>query len=173
MTCYLNKPLLAAVVVLALYAVIVFTAAGPRTLSAGLLLGFYLLLVLNSYFSISFPEAVFRVRCPSDTAINVSLVAIYLGLPWLVRDPLWFFVTMAVFFCLAVIKYANWLTRIEANFFLRRKIMANALAGLECLLVVAALQRFQGTLWPVVLALILYICGTVHTLLIDPLYRER
>ena len=173
MTYHLNKSVLAAVAVLAVYAVVVFATAGPHTLSAGLALGFYVLLVLNTYFSISFTEAVFRVRCLSDTAVNVPLIAAYLGLPWLALHPVWFFLTLAGFFGLAAVKYANWLTRIDASFFLRRKIIANTLGGLECLLVVAALHYYSGNVWPIALALILYAYGNIHTLLLDPLYRVR
>ncbi len=173
MILHLNRPVLAGVLVLAAYATAVFAFVGPRDADASFCLGFYLLLVLNSYFSISFTEAAFRVRCISDALINVPLVAAYLGLPWLLGSPLWFFMAMAFFFGLAAIKYTNWISRIQADFFRRRKITANTLASLECLLVLAALHFLDEPAWAVGIAFGLYAYGNVHTLIVDPLYREN
>jgi hypothetical protein len=169
----LNRSVLAGTVVLAVYAGLIFAERGGRTPTAGLALGFYLLLVLNTYFSLAFTEAVYRVRCLSDIVINIPLVALYHGLPWLVVDASRFFLGMGVFFALAVVKYANWLGRIEGRFFLRRKIMANSLAGALCLLIVAGLELLEQPLLPVAVGFGIYAYGNVHTLMVDPLYREN
>ena len=52
---------------------------------------FFLLLMLNTYVSLTFTDSVYHVRCLSDGVINLPLVAAYFALPWLVHRPFWFF----------------------------------------------------------------------------------
>ncbi|MCH7812841.1 MAG: hypothetical protein IID40_02350 [Planctomycetes bacterium] len=173
MTPRLDKAVLAGVLGLTLYTGLIVWWRGAWTTIALLNTAFYLLLLANSYFSITFTEAVYKVRCASDGLLSSVLVIGYLLLPWTVDRARWFYLLMALFFCLAVLKYANWLSRLEANFFLRRKIMANTCGAAECLLTTAALAWFEAELTVVSVAVALYAYGNLHTLLIDPLYRER
>lgn len=173
MTRRLNRPVLIGTVVLAVYAGAVFALGRPHSLVAGLNTVFYLLLVLNTYFSLSFTEASLPVRCPSDAAISTVLLVLYLALPWAVHHPLAFYLLVAVFFSLAVVKYANWLTRVEAGFFLRRKIIADSCGAAEGILAVGALALLDQPLWITVVAVAAYAYGNLHTLLVDPLYRLR
>ena len=145
-----------------------------RTSRVGLMnAAFYLLLLLNTYFSVTFTEAACRVRCPSDVVVSVVLIVMYLVLPWSVHQPQWFFLLMAAFFCLAVVKYANWLTRVDAAFFLRRKIIANTLGAAESVAALAGLTLLDRPELVTLIALVLYAYGNLHTLLIDPLYRHE
>ncbi len=133
---------------------------------------FYLLLMFNSYFSISFTESLYGVRCLSDEAINVPLGFMYLGLPWLADQPFWFFLLMGAFFILAMCKYVNWLTRISANYFLRRKILANGLGALLGLAAAMAILYWDRPANIAVVATAVFAVANVQTLLIDPLYRH-
>lgn len=173
MTPRANRPVLIATVGLAVYAGVVFALRRPHTLVGGLNTAFYLMLVLNTYFSLSFTEAALRVRCPSDAAISTLLLVLYLALPGTVHDPVWFYLLTALLFSLAVVKYANWLARVEANFFLRRKIIANSCGAAAGILAVGALALFDRPLWVTVVAVAAYAYGNHHTLVLDPLYRLR
>ena len=173
MTRRLNRPVLIGTIGLAVYAAAIFAMRRPHTLVGGLNTAFYLLLVLNTYFSVSFTEAALKVRCPSDAGISTVLVVLYLALPWAAHHPLAFYLLVALFFSLAVVKYANWLPRVEASFFLRRKIIANSCGAAEGIVAVAALALFDRPLWVTAVAVAAYAYGNFHTLVLDPLYRLR
>lgn len=158
---------------IASYAVAVFIFRPPYTIVSAINLVFYLLLMLNTYFSVSFTESTYGLRCRSDDMINVPLVLLYLGLPWLTHTALWFCVAECAFFTIALIKYANWMQRLEANFFLRRKIIGNGLAALLGLAAVAALLVFERPTIVVGAATLVFTYANVHTLWLDPLYREK
>ena len=133
---------------------------------------FYLLLMFNSYFSISFTESMYGVRCLSDEVMNVPLGFMYLGMPWLVDQPLWFFLAMSAFFVIALFKYVNWLTRISANYFLRRKILANGLGAMLGLAAALAILYWDKQTIVAVAATAVFAVANVQTLLLDPLYRH-
>lgn len=170
----LNRSVLALTVGLAAYAVVVAFLRQFGDPASLFNLAFYLLLVLNTYFSVSFTEAAFGVRNVTDTAINALLMIGYLAAPWVMGDTMHFYLCIALFFCVAVIKYAVWLRILDAHFFLRRKIIANtcgALLGLLVILTLSGLDRaFDLTAAGV--ACVLFAVANVWVLLIDPLYRE-
>jgi|GEM_PF-6040827 len=135
---------------------------------------FFLLLMLNTYVSLSFTDSVYRVRCLSDGVINLPLVAAYLALPWLVHKPFWFFLVLGAFFCIAMMRYANWITLVDGAFFLRRKIFANGLAGTLSLVAAAASHILEShTAAIMLIATIIFAYANIHTLWLDPLYREK
>src|SRR5262245_28754476 len=102
---------------LAAYAVIVALAWRPPAPSTWMNLLYYLLVVLNSYFSLRFTEGTFAVRTPVDGAVNGVLGAGYAALPWAVHSSIWFHLGLAAFFAIAVVKYATWLAFIDSRFF--------------------------------------------------------
>jgi len=132
---------------------------------------YYLLVVLNSYFSLRFTEETFAVRTPVDGAINGVLGAGYAALPWAVHSSIWFHLGLAAFFAIAVVKYATWLAFIDSRFFLRRKIAANSLAGLLSLAAVAATVAWGPAGWIPLVALAMFGIGNLWALVLDPLYR--
>jgi hypothetical protein len=67
-----------------------------------------------------------------------------------------------------VIKYANWLPRIEAGFFLPRKIIANSCGAAEGILAAAALVWFDEPAWVTAAAVAAYAYGNVHPLVPAP-----
>lgn len=173
MTPRFNKPVLAGVLGLAVYAVLAAAAGHSWSAATVLNTALYLLLLLNTYFSVSFTESALRMRCRSDAAISAVLLVLYLALPCTVHDPGRFYLLMALFFSLAVVKYANWLGRVEGDFFLRRKIIANSCGAAGGILAVGVLILFDRPLWVTVLAVAAYAYGSLHTLVLDPLYRLR
>lgn len=111
------------------------------------------------------------VRCLADGVIILPLVAGYFALPWLVHRPFWFFLVLGAFFCVAMMRYANWITLVDGAFFLRRKIFANGLAGTLSLVAAAAIHVFEGHAPTITLvATIMFAYANVHTLWPDPLY---
>ena len=73
-----------------------------------------------------------------------------------------------------MMKYANWITLVDGQFFLRRKICANGLAGIFSLAVSACIYVFAGhTATITLVAAMVFAYGNVHTIWIDPLYREK
>jgi hypothetical protein len=163
----------AGVLGVAAYSLVVFALRGPLQFGAGCAYAFYALLLLNTCFSVSFTEAAFGIRSPSDALINIPLVGMYLAFPWVVGQSLLFFFLMGVFFTTAMIKYANWLTMVEANYFLRRKIIANGCGAALSLVTAAAIATLAHDDTTIAIATALYFYGNVHTLMIDPLYRLK
>lgn len=162
----------ATVIAVTAYGVLVSLSAGSLTAAASSNLVFFVLLMLNTYFSVTYTESKYHVRCLSDEVFNVPLAALYLAFPWLTRETFWFYLAMSIFFSLAMMKYANWLTRIEAGYFLRRKILAN---GFGCVLcgVGAAVVLIIGETTPGAwMGVLVFGYANVHTLWIDPLYRH-
>lgn len=162
----------ATVLAVTVYGVLVACCSGPMTLASFLNLTFYVFLMLNTFFSVSFTESTYHLRCFSDEVLNVPLAGFYLAFPWLTRDTFWFHLCMSLFFSVAMMKYANWLSRLDANYFLRRKILANGFGCVLCGGGAAAmllLQRYE--LWALI-GVIAFGYANVHTLWLDPLYRH-
>ncbi|MCH9033099.1 MAG: hypothetical protein IID42_01175 [Planctomycetes bacterium] len=169
-----NNLILPCVSLVASYSVAVFIFRPPYTIVSAINLLFYLLLMFHTYVSLSFTESVYRVRCLSDGIINLPLVTAYLALPWLVHRPFWFFLVLGAFFCVAMMRYANWINLVDGAFFLRRKIFANGLAGTLCLAAAAAIHVLEVHASTITLvATIVFAYANVHTLWLDPLYREK
>ncbi|MCH7701094.1 MAG: hypothetical protein IID37_05355 [Planctomycetes bacterium] len=170
----LNRSALALTVGLAGYAVVVTLLRRFDDAATVFNLAFFLLLTLNTYFSVSFTEAAFGVRNVVDAGINALLMIGYLAAPWAMGNTMHFFLCMGLFFCVAIIKYAAWLKILDARFFLRRKIIANACGAVLSLLVVLTLSVWGSTFNSPAAgaACALYAGANVWVLLIDPLYRE-
>ena len=168
-----KKVVLLSVSTVVVYAMVVYVLCMDHTVTSAADQLFYLLLMFNSYFSVSFTESVYGVRCMSDEAINVPLVFMYLGLPWLVDQPLWFFLVMSAFFVIALFKYVNWLTRVSANYFLRRKIVANGLGAMLGLAAAMAILYWDRPMIIAVVTTAVFAVANVQTLLLDPLYRHE
>ena len=166
--------MLALTVGLAAYAVVVTLLRRSDESATLFNLAFFLLLTLNTYFSMSFTEAAFGVRNVVDTGINALLMIGYLAAPWVMGNTMHFFLCMGLFFCVAIMKYAAWLKSLDAGFFLRRKIIANACGAMLSLLVISMISILNSTFDSAVAggACALYAGANVWVLLIDPLYRE-
>lgn len=158
---------------LAVYVIAVYLFAGRDAgLPALFNLGFYLILLVQTYYSLSFTEAAYRVRCPSDAIISVPLLGLYVVHPWLMARPFWFWLLMAAYFVCAVMKYANWVNRVDDRFFLRRKLLVNCLGVLMCVAITGWLAATTTSLWATATGFALFAGATVYTLKIDPLYRR-
>lgn len=113
-------------------------------------------------------------RCLPDGVTRLPLVAGYFALPRLVHRPFWFFLGLDVFSCVAMMRYANWITLVDGAFFFRRKIIANGLAGTLSLVVAAATHVLKGHASTMTLvATNMFAYANVYTLWLDPLYREK
>ena len=66
--------MLLSVSIIAAYAMVVYGLRMEHTVASAANQLFYLLLIFNSYFSVSFTESMYGVRCVSDEIINVPLV---------------------------------------------------------------------------------------------------
>ena len=172
MTLHLNKPVLAGVIILAAYAGILFLTFLESTLETALVLSTYLWLLVNTYCSVSYTDATFGIRCLSDTILNILLVGFYLGMPLLASTPLAYFFVLAWFFATASLKYSNWVNRIDAPVFLRRKIIVNVLVVHFSLIAVVLLYFLKQEFSILVGAATVYAYGNIHTLVVDPLYRD-
>jgi hypothetical protein len=62
---------------------------------------------------------------------------------------------------------------VEANYFLRRKIIANGCGAALSLVTAAAIATLAHDETTIAIATALYLYGNVHTLMIDPLYRLK
>ncbi len=172
MTLHLNKPVLAGVIILAAYSGILFLTILETTVETALVLSTYLWLLINTYFSVSYTDANFGIRCLSDTLLNIFLLGFYLGMPLLASTPLTYLFVLAFFFATASLKYSNWVSRIDAQAFLRRKVLVNVLVVHFSLIAVASLYFFKQEFLVLVGAAVVYSYGNIHTLVVDPLYRD-
>ena len=78
MTPRLNKAALTGVLGMTAYAGLIVWWRGTWSTIALLNAAFYLLLLVNSYFSITFTEGVYKVRCASDSLLGGALAICFL-----------------------------------------------------------------------------------------------
>ena len=161
-----------AVLVTMVYSFIVVVARDPD-IEAWLCLGFHALLLVNTFYSVSFTEDRYAVRAISDGILSTPLGLAYFLFPWLVKDSTAFFLAMGLFFSLAAARYANWLNYIDASFFIRRKVIANSAGAILCIGTLLGLRYFDHQIAVLSTTLGLYTYGNIHTLAIDPLYRHK
>ncbi len=131
---------------------------------------FYILLLINSFFSIKF----FLKIIPRNTfqnIIDVILIIFYILIALNLGNGIFFTLYLAMFFALAVLKYTRLLNLVNQPKLLRRKITANTLGILLALAAYFGILNGYETvsLWAMT---IVFAVANVYYLFVKPLYRR-
>jgi hypothetical protein len=132
---------------------------------------FYILLLINSYFSIKFFAKIIPDIWP-QRILNTVLALFYVVLAYYLDDPIFFVLTLALFFALATLKYVQLLRIVKHQPHLfKSKITADCLGVVLSIVTLGGIIRgyLEQSLWMLV---IVFVIANVWTLLLFPLYRK-
>ncbi len=143
-----------------------FTSDGERSFP---LVGYYAILVVNTFFSIKTFAAITPQNTTQDLA-DIVLVLIYIALAFSFSSVLLFSASSTMLFLVAIGKYVHLMMLITYRNFLRRKIRLNALgASLSlCALALALSGQPAEAAW---LLFGLFAVANIYLLAINPMYR--
>lgn len=131
---------------------------------------FYTVLLVNTYFSIRCFSAIIPRGNRRQQIVDVTLVALYVMLPASFGSTLWFMVFTLLLFVVATFKYILLLEIMAQRQLLRKKIMADGVGTVACLVVLggvlAGYPLLATYLW-----LAVFIIANIYLLIINPLYR--
>lgn len=134
------------------------------------LVAFYINLLINTYYSV----ACFTTLTPRDDrrqpVIDAAIAGIYLVLPFTFNDPERFALVTALLFGTSLVKYGLLLHGFSDPSRLRKKLIANSIGALSCILVLAGIKAGYPNLTTTVWA-VGYVLVNIYLLKINPLYR--
>ncbi len=132
----------------------------------------YGLLMINTWFSVRLFFTLIDFRDKRQQAMNVFIALAYAFLAWSIRDIQLFYFAWTVLFGLASLKFVLLIGRFEYKRLLRRKLVADLLAVLMGLSIVAGSSYLPDMPWSW-LGLIVFGGACVYYLLLRPLYDTR
>ncbi|MFA5714476.1 MAG: hypothetical protein WC998_01885 [Candidatus Paceibacterota bacterium] len=137
-------------------------------LAAVPLILFYVILIINSFFSIEF----FSKITPDNNeqkVIDLSMVAIYLILILNLGNEFRYLLSSAVLFVVATLKYVLLLGTVDIKI-LKRKIIIDLFGGIACILALVGSLAGYGEVTNWIWALV-FLFANVYLLVIKPMYR--
>ena len=131
---------------------------------------FYLVLTINTFFSIQFftpltPRSIYQVL------VDAALVAIYIGLALSIGFPTQFAFFALLVFVVAPMKYAHKLDLIPHTRLIRKKILIDLWGTLMCTGVVG-LTIFGLPILAAWILAVLFAIANIYLLLMNPMYRH-
>ncbi|KKT42140.1 MAG: hypothetical protein UW30_C0002G0051 [Candidatus Giovannonibacteria bacterium GW2011_GWA2_44_13b] len=165
-----NKKAFLATVAFAVFGILGWLTKVTDPLSSAPLLLYYLLLLVNTYFSIRFFAVITPVEKISQHTADILLGLCILLMSMNLNNALWFFMWATLLFMLATVKYALLLGAIPHPRLLKRKILVD-LSG-----IVASAFALLGALfgYPSASAWVytfLYLLANIYLMIVNPLYR--
>lgn len=132
---------------------------------------FYIILVVNTYFSISTFVSATPSKSFGQNFFNLSLVIVYIFLALNIGKPFWFSLWGGILFFIAVLKYLNLGAMIGFSKLLKRKISVDFLGLLAFLLAFSGvLMGFDLlSMWILVIA---FAVVNFYIFFINPLYTR-
>lgn len=125
--------------------------------------------IYHAYYSIRCFSSIIPPNNQHQLYIDAVLTALYILLPFYFNSATCFVLVSAIMLAVAALKYAAILDHIPYPKTLRRKIIADVLGALLCLLALAAIlegyETLATTAWVVIMAL-----ATIYYMAIRPLY---
>ena len=140
------------------------------TLTSAPLAFYYLLLIINTYYSVRLFASITPVEKMSQHAADVTLTVCMFFMAFNLDSVLWFFFWTTLLFLLASVKYALLLGTIPHPRLLRRKILVD-LSGATAsaiALLVALLGYPAESAW---IYTCLYLLANVYLMIVNPLYN--
>jgi hypothetical protein len=130
---------------------------------------FYILLAINTYFSVDFFAKIIPETL-NQKIIDFVLIIFYIVMIFQINKPLYFSVILSLFFVVATIKYIDLLGILPQPKLLKRKIMADCLGGVLGLITLIGIifGYIMLSLWFLV---IVFAIANIYLFFINPLYR--
>jgi hypothetical protein len=131
---------------------------------------FYVILIINSYFSIEF----FSKITPNDRyeqkIVDFSMVVIYLALILNLGNQLAYLLISVALFVVATLKYSLLLEIVKVKT-LKRKIIIDLFGGIACTLALAGSLAGYGEITNWIWA-IAFLFANIYLLIINPMYKS-
>ena len=134
------------------------------------LIAFYFLVLVNTHLSVSFFLSIIPHHGGLQKLINAALLLVYLGLAFSLDKPLSFTLIATLMFTLATIKYILLIDEGRLRRLLSKKILAETLGILACVLTIFGILIGYSVLATSVWVL-LFLVANVYLLSIKPLYK--
>lgn len=162
----------------ATYATVLFVAAATifsffqivSLMQSAPLILFYIVLIINTYFSILLFSSITPHIMMSQHAVDFALAIIMIALAYNLNNPTQFIVWALFLFIVATIKYSMLLGKISHLSLLRQKILVD-LSGA----VASAIALNFALTWNVTVSVWIYticfIIANIYLMIINPLYR--
>jgi hypothetical protein len=130
---------------------------------------FYVILLINTFFSIEFFSKISSSDKCEQKIVDFSMGAIYLGLILSLGNETMYLLFSAILFVVASMKYALLLKIVDINI-LRKKLIIDILGGIVCILALAGSLLGYGEITNWIWA-ILFLFANIYLLIIKPMYR--
>ena len=135
----------------------------------GPLLAFYLLLVINTFFSVKFFSSLTSPADPYQKWVDGVLVLIYLALATQMGSPISFLLIASLLFLVACVKYSLLFRDFEYPRLLFRKIAVNIFGAILCLLTLLWFYMRYSHIALIAFP-VLFAIANIYLLFIRPLY---
>jgi len=131
---------------------------------------FYAVLVLNTFYSVRFFDAL-PPQDRDEHIIDGVLTVLYVALAATIGVHLWFAIVSTALFAVAVAKYVLLLRVMDRHDILRTKILIDGLGLVMCLATLVATLVFDP-LWSAWAAALVFAAANVYLLAIQPMYVD-
>jgi hypothetical protein len=129
---------------------------------------FYVVLMVNTYFSIEFFSKIIPLKRPDQKIIDLLLVFSYLALILSMGNEIWYLLFAIMLFVVATLKYVCLLGVVDLKI-LKKKLIVNIFAIVACIL------AFGGYLidWGMIIWIwgLMFLFANVYLLIIKPMYK--
>ncbi|MBI5221869.1 MAG: hypothetical protein HY979_03630 [Candidatus Magasanikbacteria bacterium] len=130
---------------------------------------FYIILVINTYFSINTFSAIIPKDNWSQKVIDILLMLVYIYFSLNIGKPFWFGLGGIILFFMAVLKYLNLGTMVGFSKLLKRKIFVDTLGFFAFLLTFSGVLMGYGLVSMWVLTIVFAVVN-FYLFFINPLY---
>ncbi len=131
---------------------------------------FYIILIVDSYFSVGFFSKIVPSKRVDQKIIDFLLVCFYLILILNINNEIWYLLSAIMLFAVATLKYIFLLGVVDFRV-LKRKLMIDILGMIVCVLALVGyligLEMMAMWIWSLI-----FLLANIYLLIIKPVYKE-
>ena len=130
---------------------------------------FYIILIINSYFSIEFFSKIIPPKRLDQKVINLILVFFYLILILNLGNEMWYLLSATMLFIVATLKYVFLLETVDLKI-LKKKLIIDILGSIICASALAGYLIGCGEVTKWIWAL-MFLFANIYLLVVNPMYK--
>jgi len=131
---------------------------------------FYVVLIINSYFSIEFFSKIVPSKRLDQKIIDLFLVFFYLILILNINNEIWYLLSSIMLFVVATLKYIFLLGVVDVKI-LKKKMVIDVFGIIACVLALVGYLISEGGIVVWIWSLV-FLFANIYLLIIDPMYRS-